>query len=120
MFLEQSERNGNKYESMDWIPYLRYISHKPRPLKNSGIYDMIPSSMQIYMDGCESKDRGKILKVLTELTENSGFTSAIATVNKAIEHQVTDPDSLISLYRRIYGCASFTTNRTFGNNSKAE
>ena len=56
----------------------------------------------MYMDGCESKSRGKVLKVLAELTERSGFESALTTVNKAIEHQATDPDSLMSLYRRTY------------------
>ena len=93
---------GDEHESMDWIPYLRYIARKPRSLKNSGIYDMMPENMRIYMDGCESKDRGKVLKVLAELTQRSGFESALTTVNKAIEHQATDPDSLMSLYRRTY------------------
>ena len=93
---------GDEHESMDWIPYLRYIARKPRSLKNSGIYDMMPESMRMYTDGCESKSRGKVLKVLAELTERSGFESALATVNKAIEHQATDPDSLMSLYRRTY------------------
>jgi hypothetical protein len=58
--------------------------------------------MQMYMDSCESKDRGKVLKVLAELTERSGFESALTTVGKAIEHQATDPDSLMNLYRRTY------------------
>ena len=71
-------------------------------MKNSGIYDMMPESIRLYMDGCESKSRGKVLKVLAELTELSGFESALSTVNKAIEHQATDPDSLMSLYRRTY------------------
>ncbi len=93
---------GDEHESMDWIPYLRFIARKPRSLRNSGIYDMMPDSMQMYMDSCESKDRGKVLKVLAELTERSGFESALTTVGKAIEHQATDPDSLINLYRRTY------------------
>lgn len=93
---------GDEHESMDWIPYLRYIARKPRSLKNSGIYDLMPDSMQIYMDGCESKDCGRILKVLAELTERSGFESALTTVDKAVEHHATDPDSLMSLYRRTY------------------
>lgn len=58
--------------------------------------------MQIYMEGCEGKDRGKVLKVLAELTERSGFESALTTINTAIEHQASDPDSLMSLYRRTY------------------
>lgn len=93
---------GEERESMDWIPYLRYISRKPRSLKNSGVYGMMPESMQIYLDGCESSERGKILKVLTELTERSGFDSALNTVNEAIRYRAMDPDSLQNLYRRTY------------------
>lgn len=93
---------GSENERMDWIPYLTYISRKPRSLRNSGIYDMMPHSMQIYMDNCESKERGKVLKVLAELTERTGFTSAVNTVDEAVRMNATDPDSLKSLYRRTY------------------
>ena len=93
---------GEEHEQMDWLPYLRYIASKPRSLRNSGIYDMMPQSMQIYMDKCESSERGRILKVLAELTERTGFSSAVKTVDKAISLNATDSDSLQSLYRRIY------------------
>lgn len=93
---------GEDFESMDWIPYLKYIARKPRSLKNSGIYSMMPEAMQIYMDSCENSDRGKVLKVLAELTERSGFTSALNTVDEAIRFRATDSDSLRSLYRRTY------------------
>ena len=93
---------GDERESMNWIPYLKYIARKPRSLRNSGIYDMMPQSMQLYMDACESSERGRILKVLSELTERSGFSSAVATVDEAVRLHATDPDSLKSLYLRIY------------------
>ena len=93
---------GEDHESMNWIPYLRYIARKPRSLKNSGIYGMMPEPMRIYLDGCENSDRGKILKVLAELTDRSGFESALNTVNEAIKLHATDPDSLLNLYRRTY------------------
>lgn len=93
---------GNDTESMDWIPYLKYIARKPRSLKNSGIYGMMPQTMQVYMDSCEGSERGKILKILAELTQRSGFTSALNTVGEAIRFQATDADSLQSLYRRTY------------------
>ena len=92
----------NKQSSMDWIPYLKYIARKPRSLKNSGIYDMMPEGMQRFMDKCDSSERGRVLKVLSELTERSGFDSALYTVNEALTHNSTDPDSLKSLYNRIY------------------
>ncbi len=93
---------GDESESMDWIPYLKYIARKPRSLKNSGIYDMMPSSMQLYMDSCENSEKGKILKVLSDLTERTGFLSAVNTVDEAVRLQANDPDSLQSLYRRLY------------------
>ena len=63
---------------------------------------MMPESMQIYMDSCENADRGRILKVLSELTDRSGFDNALNIVSEAIEYRATDPDSLVSLYNRTY------------------
>ena len=89
-------------ESMNWLPYLKYIARKPRSLRNSGIYEMMPENMRHFMDTCDSADRGKILKALSELTDRTGFDSALRTVEEAINLQVKDPDSLKSLYRRLY------------------
>ena len=87
---------------MEWLPYLKAIARKPRSLRNSGIYDMMPGNMRRYMDSCVNSDRGRILKVLSELTERTGFDSALQTVNQAILYQANDPDSLKNLYRRLY------------------
>ena len=89
-------------ESMDWLPYLKYIARKPRSLRNSGIYDMMPENMRQFMDTCANADRGQILKTLSELTDRTGFDSALRTVDEAIQLQVKDPDSLKSLYRRLF------------------
>ena len=91
-----------KQSSMDWIPYLTAISRKPRSLFNSGLYDMMPESMQKYMKLCNSSDRGTVLKALAELTKRTGFDSALQTVDQALLYQVKDPDSLKNLYRRLY------------------
>ena len=92
----------NKQSSMEWIPYLKYIAQKPRSLRNSGIYDMMPEGMQQFMDKCDNSERGRVLKVLAELTERSGFDSALHIVNEALALNSTNPDSLKSLYNRIY------------------
>lgn len=97
---------GDEHERMDWLPYLTYIARKPRSLRNSGIYDLMPQTMQIYMDNCESKERGRVLKVLAELTERTGFASAVNTVDEAVRLNATDSDSLQSLYRRTYADVS--------------
>ena len=89
-------------ESMEWLPYLKYIAKKPRSLRNSGIYSMMPEPMQKYLDACKNSERGKILRALSELTDRTGFDSAVQTVRQAIEYQAHDEDSLKNLYRRLY------------------
>ena len=91
-----------KQESMEWLPYLNYISRHPRSLMNTGIYEMMPSGMQLYLRDCPGTDRGKILKVIAELTKRTGFESAVQTVDQAIMYQANDADSLKNLYRRLY------------------
>jgi hypothetical protein len=91
-----------KQQSMEWLPYLRYIAQRPRSLRNTGIYDMMPGDMRIYLDACTDTERGKVLKVLSELTDRTGFESALQTVGQAVMYQATDADSLKNLYRRLY------------------
>lgn len=92
----------NKQQSMDWLPYLRQLSIRPRALKYSGIYDMMPSAMKQFLEGCSNTETGKVLKVLAELTDRTGFDSALNTVNQALCYGASDADSLQNLYRRIY------------------
>ena len=87
---------------MDWIPYLDYISRHPRSLRNTGIYAMMPEQMQAFLSNCSGEDKHDALKILSELTERTGFDSALKTVDKAIQYKANDPDSLRSLYRSIY------------------
>ena len=42
------------------------------------------------MDNCESKERGRVLKVLAGLTERTGFASAVKTVDEAVQLNATD------------------------------
>jgi transposase len=93
---------GDEFERMDWVPYLKCIARKPRSLKNSGLYGMMPENMQKFMDDCDIKNRGSVLKLLAELTARTGFDSAVQSVDEAIRLKVTDPDSLKNLYRRIF------------------
>lgn len=89
-------------ESMQWVPYLKDIARKPRSLFHTGIYELMPPTMQAFMHECASSERGRILKVLAELTTRTGFESAVQTVNEAIQYHARDPESLKSLYRRTF------------------
>lgn len=92
---------GIKQTSMEWLPYLSYISRKPRSLRNSGIYDMMPEAMRNFMDNCDNHSRGEVLRLLSSLTEKYGFNSALSSVEEAIKLNRTDAESLKSLSRRL-------------------
>ena len=91
-----------KQQSMEWLPYLKQLSMRPRALKYSGVYDMMPSSMKQFLEGCSNSEIGKVLKVLSELTDRTGFDSAIQTVAQALSYGTADAESLKNLYRRLY------------------
>jgi len=93
---------GLKQESMQWIPYLKQLSMRPRALKYSGIYDLMPPVMKEYLKETTNQETGKVLKLLAELTTRSGFDSAINTIEHAITYQATNADSLQNLYRKLY------------------
>lgn len=95
-------KDKEKLQSMQWLPYLRAISRKPRSLQNSGLYDMLPEPMQKYLDDCPNNERGKVLKVLSDLTDRTGFQSAVTTVTQALQYNANDADSLQALYLRLY------------------
>lgn len=94
---------GDDHQSiMNWVPYLDYISRHPRSLKNTGIYEMMPDAMKSYLNNCNGSEKRDVLHVLSELTDRTGFDSALRTVDQAIRYQANDPDSLRSLYNSLY------------------
>lgn len=89
-------------QQMDWLPYLKQLSLRPRALKYTGIYDLMPPTMKAYLEECPHTEVGRVLKILAELTNRTGFESAVNTVNQALNYDAKDADSLENLYRRLY------------------
>jgi hypothetical protein len=63
---------------------------------------MMPKAMQTFLASCSDSETGQVIRLLSELTNRSGFDSALNTIDHAIACQVKDADSLASLYRRLY------------------
>jgi len=91
-----------KQQSMKWLPYLTQLSRSPGALKYTGIYQMLPKSMQNFLGKCDKSSKGTVLKMIASLTTMNGFEQAIKTINHALEYEITDPDSLLSLHKRIH------------------
>jgi hypothetical protein len=92
-----------KQQSMKWLPYLTQLSRCPGALKYTGIYQLLPESVKEYLGKCIKSDKGKVLQVIAKLTEQSGFESAVETVDNALKYDAADIDSLINLHSRIHG-----------------
>lgn len=93
---------GPKAESMNWVPYLRFIARKPRALLNSGLFQMLPEDIQNFAKSCTNTQRGNLMRMLSDLTDEGGFDHAVRTLQIGIQFNATDPDSLKTLYRRMY------------------
>ncbi len=95
---------GNyKQQSMKWLPYLKQLSRRPGALKYTGIYQLLPQSMNTYLERCDKSSIGKVLQMIATLTELNGFESAVETVDNALDYEVADTDSLLNLHNRIHG-----------------
>jgi hypothetical protein len=58
--------------------------------------------MQSYLNNCDHSQKKDVLHILSELTDLTGFDSAVRTVEQAIRYEAHDPDSLKSLYNSLY------------------
>jgi transposase len=92
----------SKQQSMQWVPYLEQLSRRPGALKYTGVYQMLPQPLSEYMECLNKRDRGNVLMVIARLTQKGSFEQAVGTVCAALQHGVTDVDSLLSLHRRLY------------------
>ena len=101
--VHHSRLYGNcKQQSMQWLPYLTQLSRNPGALKYTGIYQMLPTTLQQVLDVSGKSNRGKILKAIAALTENSTFESAVKTVESALLYGTFDADSLVNLHSRLH------------------
>jgi transposase len=91
-----------KQESMQWLPYLTQLSRNPGALKYTGIYQMLPDSVQIYLEKCEKPEKGKVLRAIAKLTESATFEEASRTVILALDYDARNGDSLLSLNERLF------------------
>lgn len=90
-----------KLQSMQWLPYLSQLAKRPRALKYTGIYEMMPEDLQNLINGLGNGDAGKVLQMIADITDKSDFDKAMDAVNSAISLGASDADSLLSIHRRL-------------------
>jgi transposase len=93
---------AEKQRGMNWVPYLELLARRPRAVKYSGVYGMLPTEIREYLDANRPGDTSEIIRMIAEFTKRTGFESAVATVAQAAKRNVSDPDSLKALHRRMH------------------
>ncbi len=91
---------GAPKESMDWLPYLTQLSHRPRALKYSGIYRLFPPRVQEFLEEASSGHLQETLKMLAAITKESGFDRALEALEVALEHGTDDAESILATASR--------------------
>ena len=91
-----------KQRSMQWIPYLDQLAKRPRAIKYSGIYEMLPDEVQSFLDSADSSNKGDVISMLSRITKQTSWENAITTVSYAVANSTNDPDSLQALHRRLF------------------
>ena len=71
-------------------------------MKYSGVYGLLPAEIREYLDANKPSDTSSIIRMIAEFTKKTGFESALATVAQAARRNITDPDSLMVLHRKMH------------------
>ena len=87
---------------MNWTPYLEQLARRPRAVKYSGIYGILPQVINEYLDKCKGRDISDLIGMIAEPTRKAGFESALTAVSKAVSLNALDGDSLMALHRRLF------------------
>lgn len=97
----------NCQESMNWLPYLAQIARRPRALKYSGIYELLPQAFREYLDGCDKNALGQSLRALALLCSRGSFEVAVNVAAEAVRLKAQDLDSLLVIYSRMTDIRQF-------------
>jgi len=89
---------GNKYESMNWLPYLELMSKRPNALKYTDFYADMPQDLKEYFDSCKLEEKRIALKALCKMLNEIDIHKASEILKVAMEKNLRDSDSLISMF----------------------
>jgi len=90
-----------KGERINWLPYLHQLSRRPGALKYTPIYEMMPQSLQHWINLQPKAHVGTTLSLIAALTEKGSFHSACTAISDSIVQGITDNDSLVALHDRM-------------------
>ena len=92
---------GDQKESMDWVPYLTQLARRPAALKYTGIYDLFPQKVKDFFSEAGPQEKKETLRILAQISEETGFNHALEALQIALKHGAKDPDSVLATFSRL-------------------
>ncbi|HAE16620.1 MAG TPA: IS21 family transposase [Erysipelotrichaceae bacterium] len=89
--------------SIEWGPYLRTMSKKPKSFLNSGFRELLPDEMKIYLFQMSDEDRAEALGIMADLYESHGFEAVRKLCLRAAAERKYDPHDLALSAQRMFG-----------------
>ncbi len=92
---------SDQKESMDWLPYLTQLARRPAALKYTGIYDLFPQGVKDFFSQNSPQEKKETLRILAQISEETGFNYALEALQIALKHGAKDPDSVLATFSRL-------------------
>lgn len=99
--VEHSRLYGKGKESMDWLPYLELMSHRPGAIKYTSFYNNLPDNWQKYLNSQDTEGKRKGIVTLYTMLQKHDIRIAEDALSFAISNGVQDADSILAAYRTI-------------------
>lgn len=87
--------------STHWIDFVDIVVNRPRALKYSGFYSLLPKNWRIYTNTLDNESLKKALRFLRECLVESDMAFASRVLEENILNDVTEPDALWTTYYRL-------------------
>ena len=89
-------------KSIIWGPYLDLIGRKPRAWFQSGFAEMAPDCLNDFLKKISNSDRGKIIRIISKITKEESFDTAISFICEALDLGCYDHEGIVKLYKKFF------------------
>lgn len=88
-------------ESIKHLDFIDMVKLRPRALKYSGIYGLLPESWQAYLENQDKESLKEAFNILKEILLEDDLDYADTVMKEALKHGSQRPEALRITYKRL-------------------
>ena len=88
-------------ESIKYIDFIDVVKTRPNAFKYSGIYSLLPSSWQDYLNTLDKEGFRQAFNVLKMILQNEDLDFADRVLQETIKHDSISPEAVAVTYKRL-------------------